>query len=112
MPTSFKKSTITCIKCGYKKEEVMPQYASKTTYTCTNCKNTITPTKCCVFCSYGSVPCPPSQRKNLGSFNTPRTFPGLIKVLNFFIVILSRINTKIILSLLAIYLISTMRNSL
>jgi hypothetical protein len=33
------------------------------TYECTGCGETLRPKRgaCCVFCSYGSVPCPPVQ---------------------------------------------------
>jgi hypothetical protein len=56
-------STITCPKCGYKKEEEMPTDACQYYYECKNCK-TILKTKkgdCCVYCSYGSEKCPPMQ---------------------------------------------------
>ena len=37
-------------------------------YDCETCKKLIKPLKgdCCIFCSYGSVPCPPIQ-KNISS---------------------------------------------
>ena len=57
------KSTITCPKCGFEKEETMPTDRCTIFYECSNCKTTLTPKQgdCCVFCSYGSVKCPAKQ---------------------------------------------------
>jgi hypothetical protein len=57
------QSTITCPECGYSKEETMPTNACQYFYECENCKKVLKPTgnDCCVYCSYGSVPCPPIQ---------------------------------------------------
>jgi hypothetical protein len=57
------KSVITCPKCGHQKEEKMPTDACQHFYVCENCKEMLNPKAgdCCVFCSYGSVPCPPIQ---------------------------------------------------
>jgi hypothetical protein len=59
-------STITCPKCGYKKEEKMPTDACQFFYECHNCNSILKPNKgdCCVYCSFGTVPCPPIQEKN------------------------------------------------
>lgn len=56
-------STITCPNCGHKKEEIMPTDSCQFFYECENCKTTLKPKQgdCCVYCSYGSVPCPPIQ---------------------------------------------------
>ena len=56
-------STITCPKCGHQKEEKMPTNACCYFYVCENCKVVLKPIQhdCCVFCSYGTVPCPPIQ---------------------------------------------------
>ena len=56
-------STITCPKCGHKKEEIMPTDARTFFYECKNCHATLKPKQgdCCVYCSYGSIPCPPIQ---------------------------------------------------
>ncbi len=60
------KSTLSCPKCGHKKEEIMPTDACQFFYECTNCKKVIRPLEgdCCVYCSYGSVACPSIQEKN------------------------------------------------
>ena len=62
------KSTITCPECGYKKEEKMPTNACQFFYDCENCKTLIRPKQgdCCVFCSYGTVKCPPIQENSKG----------------------------------------------
>ncbi|HEX5170317.1 MAG TPA: GDCCVxC domain-containing (seleno)protein [Cyclobacteriaceae bacterium] len=56
-------SIVTCPNCGYRKEETMPTNACQYFYECENC-HTILKAKrgdCCVFCSYGTVRCPPMQ---------------------------------------------------
>lgn len=60
------KSIITCPKCGHKKEELMPTDACQYFYECEKCKTVIKPKQgdCCVYCSYGSVKCPPIQVGN------------------------------------------------
>ena len=57
-------SIITCPYCGYQKEEEMPTDACRYFYKCEKCKTILKPRPgdCCVFCSYGSVPCPPVQK--------------------------------------------------
>lgn len=57
------QSTITCPECGHKKEETMPTDACQYFYECENCKKVFKPINndCCVYCSYGTVPCPPIQ---------------------------------------------------
>ena len=57
------ESTITCPICKVTKTEVMPTDACQFFYECAVCKTLLRPKPgdCCVFCSYGSVPCPPIQ---------------------------------------------------
>jgi hypothetical protein len=57
------QSMLTCPECGYQKEETMPTDACQYFYKCENCHTTLKPLSgdCCVFCSYGSVKCPPIQ---------------------------------------------------
>ena len=64
--TIILQSVITCPNCGYKKEEIMSTDACQYFYQCGNCKIVLKPDKgdCCVFCSYGSVTCPPIQQTN------------------------------------------------
>ncbi|NOT50120.1 MAG: hypothetical protein HOP10_02460 [Chitinophagaceae bacterium] len=56
-------STITCPECGHKKTEVMSTDACQYFYECENCKARLKPKHgdCCVYCSYGTVKCPPVQ---------------------------------------------------
>lgn len=59
------KSILTCPHCGHKEELTMPTDSCLFFYTCTNCNETIRPKDgdCCVFCSYGTNPCPSIQEK-------------------------------------------------
>ncbi|HET9537438.1 MAG TPA: GDCCVxC domain-containing (seleno)protein [Mesorhizobium sp.] len=43
----------------------MPTAACRYVYVCPRCSARLTPKKghCCVFCSYGSVSCPPIQEE-------------------------------------------------
>ncbi|WP_224485074.1 GDCCVxC domain-containing (seleno)protein [Robertkochia aurantiaca] len=54
---------ITCPECAHKEKEVMPADSCQYFYKCENCNVILKPLTgdCCVFCSYGSVPCPPVQ---------------------------------------------------
>ena len=56
-------STLTCPKCGGLTEETMPTDACQFYYDCRHCEEVLRPLKgdCCVFCSYGDLPCPPVQ---------------------------------------------------
>ncbi|MCB0548590.1 MAG: hypothetical protein KDD19_13500 [Phaeodactylibacter sp.] len=66
--TILLQSTITCPHCGRQKEERMPEDACQYFYECEHCGAILRPRKgdCCVFCSYGSVVCPPVQQKGKG----------------------------------------------
>jgi NAD kinase len=57
------ESTITCPNCRHQKEEIMPTNACQYFYECESCKEILKPKQgdCCVFCSYGTVACPPIQ---------------------------------------------------
>ena len=60
------KSEITCPNCNHKKIEVMPTDACQYFYECENCANVLKPNQgdCCVYCSFGTVSCPPIQENN------------------------------------------------
>jgi hypothetical protein len=60
------QSTITCPMCGVTAEEGMPTDACVFFYECKGCHKRLRPLPgdCCVFCSYGSVKCPPVQLQN------------------------------------------------
>ena len=55
------ESTLTCPDCGARKAETMPTDACLYFYECTGCRTVLRPKlgDCCVFCSYGTMPCPP-----------------------------------------------------
>lgn len=56
-------SVIICPECGHSESETMPTDACQWYYDCKACGELLKPLKgdCCVYCSYGSVPCPPIQ---------------------------------------------------
>ncbi|HSH19916.1 MAG TPA: GDCCVxC domain-containing (seleno)protein [Draconibacterium sp.] len=57
-------SVITCPECNFQKKETMSENSCQFFYECTNCKTILKPKKgdCCVFCSYGTIKCPPEQK--------------------------------------------------
>lgn len=57
------RSLLTCPECGHAGEEEMPTNACVYFHECAGCGVLLKPKPgdCCVFCSYGSVPCPPIQ---------------------------------------------------
>jgi hypothetical protein len=59
-------STLTCPRCGFAKLETMPADACQFLYEFTSCGELLKPKPgdCCVFCSYGSVKCPPKQMQS------------------------------------------------
>jgi len=61
--TPILQSSLTCPACGHTQTETMPTDACQFFYECTNCKMLLRPKPgdCCVFCSYGTVKCPPIQ---------------------------------------------------
>ena len=63
------ESTITCPKCGSRDTVTMPTDACQYFYECRSCSAILTPKQgdCCVFCSYGTVSCPPKQREGEAS---------------------------------------------
>jgi hypothetical protein len=75
------QSTITCPVCTHRQSEAMPTDACQYFYDCKGCGAVLRPHPgdCCVFCSFGSVPCPPVQEaRRTGasaascSYNQPR----------------------------------------
>lgn len=60
------QSTITCPVCHYQETLEMPEDACQFFYECPNCHTLLKPKEgdCCVFCSYGDVPCPPIQKNH------------------------------------------------
>ena len=62
-------STITCPHCAHAATERMPTDACQYFYQCTHCGVVLRPKHgdCCVFCSYGTTPCPPMQAAATGA---------------------------------------------
>jgi len=62
-PIPTLRSTLTCPYCGAASEETMPTDACVYFHECAVCHNVLRPKPgdCCVFCSFGSVKCPPVQ---------------------------------------------------
>jgi hypothetical protein len=59
-------STLSCPQCGHSKLEEMPTDACQWFYECEKCNTLLKPSAgdCCVYCSYGTVKCPPIQAGN------------------------------------------------
>jgi hypothetical protein len=57
------ESVLSCPKCGFASSETMPTDACQFFYECRHCRTLLRPKAgdCCVFCSFGSVPCPSKQ---------------------------------------------------
>ncbi|WP_428819193.1 GDCCVxC domain-containing (seleno)protein [Microbulbifer sp. MCCC 1A16149] len=58
------ESTITCPECHHQKMEIMPTDCCIFFYECENCHTLLKPKPgdCCVFCSFGTIKCPPIQQ--------------------------------------------------
>ena len=65
MPVVVHESVLTCPHRGFSKVETMPDDACQFYYECGHCKTLLRPKvgDCCMFCSYGSVPCSPIQQQ-------------------------------------------------
>jgi hypothetical protein len=57
------ESVIRCPNCDNESAELTPVDACEFFYDCERCGARLKPKDgdCCVFCSYGTVPCPPVQ---------------------------------------------------
>ncbi len=58
------QTALTCPHCGFSSLQEMPVDAWLYFHECAACRRLPTPKRgdCCVFCSYGEMPCPPMQR--------------------------------------------------
>ena len=56
-------STIMCPACGHRERETMYEGVCQYFYKCKGCGKLVKPLRgdCCVFCSFGDVPCPQTQ---------------------------------------------------
>ena len=68
MDNVIRDSKLICPRCGYSEVLEMPTDACLWFHECSGCHVLLKPTKgdCCVFCSYGSIPCPPIQLQKMG----------------------------------------------
>ncbi|HJS32831.1 MAG TPA: GDCCVxC domain-containing (seleno)protein [Alphaproteobacteria bacterium] len=59
-------AVLICPRCGSRHESKMPEDACLYIWDCPACGARLEPKAgdCCVFCSYGSSPCPPMQAAN------------------------------------------------
>lgn len=66
------RSTLICPACGSRTTETMPTDACQYFYDCPACRAVLKPKTgdCCVFCSYGDVPCPPVQEARANKSGT------------------------------------------
>jgi hypothetical protein len=69
MGAPIRESVLVCPQCGHAAVESMPTDGSIHFYKCEACSAVLQPLAgdCCVFCSYGTVPCPSAQRVGTGS---------------------------------------------
>jgi len=65
MPDVILQSTITCPDCGHAQVDTMPTNACQWFYECAGCGKLLEPRTgdSCVYCSYGTVKCPPMQQE-------------------------------------------------
>ena len=56
-------SALRCPLCSHVEQLVMPTDACQFFHECSHCHTLLRPHAgdCCVFCSFGSIPCPPIQ---------------------------------------------------
>ncbi|MBV5258906.1 hypothetical protein FLX56_10820 [Synechococcus moorigangaii CMS01] len=57
------QSVLTCPECGHSSTDTMPSDACQFFYDCKGCGAVLRPRPgdCCVYCSFGDIPCPPVQ---------------------------------------------------
>lgn len=69
----LEESVIRCPTCGNQARATMPENACQRRYRCAACGDVLRPRDgdCCVFCSYGTVPCPPVQAEAQDDIRTP-----------------------------------------
>lgn len=64
MSSAILEATLTCPRCGCIQTDTMPRDACQWFYECQRCHSVIIPKPgdCCIYCSYGSTPCPSIQQ--------------------------------------------------
>ncbi|HET9983270.1 MAG TPA: GDCCVxC domain-containing (seleno)protein [Longimicrobiales bacterium] len=78
MTTPTIESLLRCPECGHAERLAMPSDACVYFHACSGCGVVLRPKAgdCCVFCSYGSVPCPPIQAAKHGAGGCRPAVPG------------------------------------
>ena len=58
---------VTCPKCGHAEKLSMAMDYCQFFHECAGCGTLLKAKegKCCIFCSYGDVPCPPVQKEKM-----------------------------------------------
>ena len=105
------ESVICCPNCGNESAELMPMDACQFFYDCKRCGTRLKPKDgdCCVFCSYGTVPCPPVLRERTDVWSStlsrrhPRQAPRAISMKNC-------LNGRLVLLAAAGLLLATVEN--
>jgi hypothetical protein len=71
-------SVLTCPACGHAERLAMPTAACVFFHECAGCHVLLKPKSgdCCVFCTYGSVPCPPTQGDTVDCCAPPEGVSG------------------------------------
>jgi hypothetical protein len=61
------ESLLTCPECGHAEKLSMPTDYCQFFHECAGCGALLKAKEgtCCIFCSYGDVPCPPVQREKI-----------------------------------------------
>lgn len=74
MHASTFTSDLACPNCGFIMRMTMPTDSCLYRHECSHCKVLLRPKPgdCCVFCSYGSVKCPPRQLEQAHAANACR----------------------------------------
>jgi hypothetical protein len=64
MPKPVTEAIVRCPHCGTETPDTMPVDSCVWFWECPACLALVKPKPgdCCVFCSYGTAPCPPKQR--------------------------------------------------
>ncbi|WP_078059459.1 GDCCVxC domain-containing (seleno)protein [Tropicimonas marinistellae] len=62
---SDRSNVLTCPDCGHRTEATMPTDACQWFFECPACAALLRPLPgdCCVFCSFGEMPCPPVRQE-------------------------------------------------
>jgi len=76
MQRTVVESVLTCPDCGFAAVMTMPTDRCVVVHECAACGVRVRPKRgdCCVFCSYGSVKCPPIARRSVKPIGKQRFY--------------------------------------